>query len=804
MPPTLKKFKQNPASKPKGNRFTIGMLVDWIDDQYQLDLLYGIADLAKEKDVNLLCFEGGMIHPQNEFDAIRNKVYDLVIPDNLDGLIILSSIIGPLLDAESLIRFCKKNQSLPTVLVGLKMPGIPSILVDNTGLRALMLHLINVHQYKRFAFIKGIESSLDTMERYGIFAQTLAEYRIPVDERLVVQGDFSFNSGVEAMRTLLDQHRGDFDVVVACNDDMASGALSELKAREIKVPEEIAVAGFDNLSLGRMIFPPLTTVGYSIHELGRRAAEILVEQLEHKTVPSLETISTQLIIRNSCGCVNHQNNFFQKETQPELIYDNMEGQTSRQMDKAKIMAEIVEKTTKSFLDMKQADILAITTKLLAAFEKELNGSDDGAFFKAWDKVLDANFRIHGDISPWQTVLSELRNHLTPYFTERETLFRVEDLFQQARVLISEKAFKMELLIHNETNQINCLLGYLREQLLAAVDEKKSMDLLAHALPGLGIKSCFIAMFEGKTQQKSRLILAYDEHGRLDNKGRKQFFSNKLLPDSIFTKERRFTMLVVALNSFKPQLGYALFEMGLPNGRIYSELRRIISSTIQVAAFFKKIQLQANRLKTQKEYLRKNIHQLNRVMTGFIQAIALTVESRDPYTAGHQHRVADLARAIATEMRLAPDQVECIQMAGIIHDLGKIYIPAEILNKPGRLSELEFTFIKNHPEVSYDIITKIEFPWPIDKIILQHHERMNGSGYPFGLKGPDIKLESRILAVADVVEAMTSHRPYRSAFSLEKALAEIDEKRDFLYDSDVVEECLNLFRTKGFQFKNYSP
>jgi putative nucleotidyltransferase with HDIG domain len=795
-------LQTNQASTANHSRLTIGMVVDWIDDQYQLDLLYGINDLAIEKDVNLLCFEGGMIHPKNEFEAIRNKVYDLIIPENVDGLIILSSIIGPSFDFKSLIRGWKNQQLIPSVLVGLKTPEISSLVVDNSGLRSLMLHLINVHQYKKFAFIQGIESRLDARERYLIFEQTLAEYGIPLDPQLVVQGDFSLFSGTEAIRTLLDERKAVFDVVVACNDDMAAGAINELKARGIKVPEEVAVAGFDNLTIGKMISPPLTTVGYSIYELGWRAAEILVNQLQEKTAPMLDTLSTQLIVRNSCGCHNHQSIPTFQTLQPKAS-EAQTGQQPKQPDKTMIINEIVEKTNGMYFDSKRINIAAITAKLLDAFQQEYDGVNEGVFFKAWDEILDNNLRFHGDITPWQTLLTELRLCLIPYYNRRDLLFKAEDLFQQARLLISEKAFKMELFIHNETFQINSSLSYLREHLLAAADEKKSMDLLAHALPDLGIKSCYITMFEGKNQNKSRLILAYDEYGKIDNRGWKKLLPNQLLPQNIFTRNRRSTMLVVALNSVKPQLGYALFEMGFHDGRTYSELRRIICGTIQVATFFKKIQEQANRLILQKESLSRNIYQLKKVMTGFIQAIALTVESRDPYTAGHQHRVADLACAIATEMNLTPDQVECIQMAGIIHDLGKIYIPAEILNKPGRLNDLEFTFIKNHPEVAFEIIEKIEFPWPIGEIILQHHERMDGSGYPSGLKGPDIKLESRILMVADVVEAMTSHRPYRTAFSLEKALGEIEEKRGILYDPEATDTCLKLFREKGFQFKSYS-
>jgi len=181
-------------------------------------------------------------------------------------------------------------------------------------------------------------------------------------------------------------------------------------------------------------------------------------------------------------------------------------------------------------------------------------------------------------------------------------------------------------------------------------------------------------------------------------------------------------------------------------------------------------------------------------------VALTVEVKDPYTAGHQRRVGNLARAIANEMGLPQEQIEGIRMAGLIHDLGKISIPAEILSKPGRLSDFEWGMIKMHPQVGYDILGEIEFPWPVAQMVLQHHERMDGSGYPQGLAGEDILLEAKILGVADVVEAMASFRPYRPARGLDKALEEISQNRGGLYDPEVVDVCLKLFTEKGFAFE----
>jgi len=175
-----------------------------------------------------------------------------------------------------------------------------------------------------------------------------------------------------------------------------------------------------------------------------------------------------------------------------------------------------------------------------------------------------------------------------------------------------------------------------------------------------------------------------------------------------------------------------------------------------------------------------------------------VESRDAYTFGHQSRSADLAGAIATEMGLAQDKIEGVRMAGIIHDIGKLSIPAEILSKPTHLTNLEFSLIKEHSRSGYEILKNVESPWPLAEIVYQHHERMDGSGYPRNLKGDEILMESRILSVADVVEAMASHRPYREALGIEVALEEIEKNKGILYDVAVVDACLRLFREKGYR------
>lgn len=196
---------------------------------------------------------------------------------------------------------------------------------------------------------------------------------------------------------------------------------------------------------------------------------------------------------------------------------------------------------------------------------------------------------------------------------------------------------------------------------------------------------------------------------------------------------------------------------------------------------------------------QQILQLQQNLEDTVRAIATMVEMRDPYTAGHQARVADLASALARKIGLPEAQVHGIHLAGMVHDLGKIRIPAEILSNPGRLNEIEFSLIKMHPRAGYDILKGINFPWPIAQIVLQHHERLDGSGYPQGLKGDEILPEARILSIADIVEAMSSHRPYRPGLGIEAALNEITHGRGTHYDPQVVDACLSLFNDGGYAF-----
>jgi len=228
-------------------------------------------------------------------------------------------------------------------------------------------------------------------------------------------------------------------------------------------------------------------------------------------------------------------------------------------------------------------------------------------------------------------------------------------------------------------------------------------------------------------------------------------------------------------------------------------KRVVEHTAKLVVVNEELMEEINNRKRREEEFKQSIKKLQKSMRGIIQTLSVAIESKDSYAIGHQKRVAKLARCIAEEMGLSKDRIEGVTIAASLHDIGKISIPTEILNKSDQLSEDEFNMIKSHPRLGYDILNEIEFPHPIAQIVLQHHERLDGSGYPSSLSGKDILLEAKILSVADVIDAMLSPHPYRPAFGLDKVLDEISRNRGILYDFNVVYACLVVFNEKGFKF-----
>lgn len=277
-----------------------------------------------------------------------------------------------------------------------------------------------------------------------------------------------------------------------------------------------------------------------------------------------------------------------------------------------------------------------------------------------------------------------------------------------------------------------------------------------------------------------------------NARRQARFSDKLLYLQKPFHPREIVQFATAL-SIKWQAEKQLLTM-------HADLENLVElRTTELVKSNQLLKIEIENRKRMQQELQQSFESLKIAMHSTIQAISMTVEKRDPYTSGHQQRVASLAKTIAEELKLPESQIESIYMAAGIHDIGKISLPAEILVKPIPLSDIEISLVQAHAQASYDILKGIEFPWAIADIVLQHHERMDGSGYPRGLAGDNIVFEARIICVADVVETMASHRPYRPSIGMDKALEEIANNRGVLYDPQVVDACLKIFKETDFSF-----
>jgi len=355
----------------------------------------------------------------------------------------------------------------------------------------------------------------------------------------------------------------------------------------------------------------------------------------------------------------------------------------------------------------------------------------------------------------------------------ESLAEITALYET--VEITRHSINLDEVFSSLFNSAICALGAESGSLMLLDPEKKILTIKkAHGMDEDVIKNTRIELGEGiagLVAQSGQPLIVHGKADSLEVKGRKKY--------------EKVNSICVPLKSKNGIIG--IININRRNDIPFTENHLRLLSTMANEAAFALENAIWNR-------------DVNEGYSCIIRVMVSIVEMRDPYTANHQKRVTDLAHALTTEMGLSKGEIDGVHMAASIHDIGKISVPAETLSKPSRLSKNEFDMIKEHPEVGYNILKGIAFPWPVAQIVLQHHERLDGSGYPQKLSAEEIVLEARVLGVADVVEAMASHRPYRPALGIDKALEEISKNRGVLYDTRVVDACLKLFYEKGFKFK----
>lgn len=566
--------------KLRDSRPTIGLLSEIEGSSYHNTLWAGFADAAAELDVNLICYVGGPI--ASHFSQ-RNILYDMIGTERVDGLVICGTI-GNYLTTEQFQSFVDRYRPLPIVGIA-QIPGLPGVTVDNQkGMRDIITHFIEVHGYRRIAFVGGLENSEEAVLRYRAYVDALAEYDLPLDPDLITPGDFSFETGREAIRLLLDERKTKFEAVVAANDRMAFGVLEELEDRGICVPDDVALGGFDDTLEASGSHPSLTTVRQPIHKLGRVSLEMLLKLLAGEQVPDQTALPAKLIVRQSCGCSEPVvaraavGPLQQKRgSLPEAIVAHRETILSKMVREAGDSAlssssEWAERLLDAFLE----EITSTST------ETGVGSSRPGPFLSALVEVLRQAGAVIDQMDDWQEVLSVMRRHLLPYLTDVTMLARAEDLFSQGRVMIGKTAQWNWARHEVEKIRWGAALSYFGGDLTAAVETDQVLDVIGHNLPQLGFSTFYLSIFDGQElpAEWSRLMLACNKGERIEvDAGGWRFPTHYLIPDELSPREGQYTWVVVSLSFGEHQFGYLILEVGLREGEIYGVLTRQISGVL---------------------------------------------------------------------------------------------------------------------------------------------------------------------------------------------------------------------------------
>lgn len=774
-------------------RPTIAILVDYTDTEFQRGILAGIDHEARARDINLLIIEGGLAKSDCIIKTRQNIIYNLAKSRKIDALILFSASIGMYLNDEEFESFIKQFEKIPVISLSREIQGISSILVNNNiGMIDMMDHLVKVHKYSKFLYMRGAVGNYDDEERFSLFSSYLKKNRIPFDDDSVLVGDFILGNAMDSFEGYLKNHKLDHDVIVCANDEMAVGIVRVLNQKGFKVPDDVAIVGFDNFLNSRYLTPPLSTVAQPLFKLGQNAIESASMQiLTGKNSPTIY-LPSSFIHRESCGCLGIKT----INSVPDFSLNSpLDHDTFRNHLINKLQKSIEHSLSVILIKHSHSEITATAHEFVMSFVKAVFEKKPEVFLDYWSDFLETAKDYEQDYTILRDLIFLIASTASQKICNHDDLFLIQEIWKWATDYLAKKCVLEEKHANLDHDIDGRIIDEIRFNLISSTNLDEYLSLVQKAISHLGIQHCFATLFKEKTvsktlPDKSTLLFAF-ENGNSNKVKSGEFDTLDILPEGCLPKNKRFCIHAELLSSSNQRIGLLCADFKIEKIRSLRSFRQVLSNSL----FSRNLIIKVNQ---QQLDLEKNIAIIRRTMGGFIQTLQQTVELRDPYTAGHQRRVSELARMIAQEMGLSKQIVETVRIGGVIHDLGKINVPVEILNKPGKLRDVEITLLRTHPEIAYEILQPIDFPWAIADVVVQHHERLDGTGYPKGLTGDNIMLEAKIISVADVVEAMASHRPYRPALGLDTALNEILSKRNSWFDADIVDTCIFLLQSGKYK------
>ena len=573
-------------------RPTIGFLTASLRDPYATFTWTHVMDVARKRNANVLNIIGSRLRPLAGQRKPEQVMFDLVDPALLDGLVVFSEMLYHFVSVTELKQFLKRFGSLPMTSIGV-VEGIPSVMLDKEqGMQQMVDHLVEVHGYRRLAYLSGPAGEQTAEALYRGFLKGLSKHGIPFDPRLVIpnQPNWGEAIGIDGIRILLEERKLrpglDMECVVACGDREATTAVEALQARGVRVPYDVAVTGFNNLEQSHLACISLTTGDRRVDEVARRAAEMLMDMVDGQPAPPNEILPPAMVIRWSCGCIPETvRQAASAGANSPLQPTGASGSEAVSLDRAYITAEITKAGSAAVVDHVPGLSPDWADQLLAGFVAELHGARSGQFLTVLEEILRIVMTTGHRVTPWQGVLSAMRRSIRPYIQDVAAVNRAEDLWQQARTLLGDFAEREQGFRRlSDVAQVQ-IFNSIIQRLMTTFDIDGIMDVLAQDLPQLDISSCYLSMYEDPEEPTgwARLILAYDEFGRIPiEAGGRRFPASGLIPPEILRTDRRQDLVALPLHFHNEHLGFVILEMGPRDGNIYEALRMQISSAMKGA------------------------------------------------------------------------------------------------------------------------------------------------------------------------------------------------------------------------------
>ena len=572
-------------SKPSSERKTIGVFASQVGRAWGTEFLAGVSAAAEERDVNLVHFIGGKLAPIVTDDKTKLSIglYDLAKPGHLDGLLLTADVaygVSP----EHLKTFSDFYSSIPIVTQSIKLDGASMFIPNNEeGMRDAVRHLIQDHGYKRIAFLRGLNGQIDAEQRFQAYQDELKANNLRFDEDLVVEGDYTTDSGKAAIRVLLDERKLRVQAVVAANDSMAFGALEALQQRGVRVPDDVAVTGFDDLREAQVTGVPLTTVRQSFFTAGKHAMETLLKRINGDTVPQVTVTPTQLLTRWSCGCLPE--NVRQAAVAPRDVAKTGRLENKREAAlRALLNSAGVSEQDSALLQFRDAFGRAWDGFLLTLNSK--SSSDD--FLKTINTMIELMQR-HGLVpAVWHNVISMMRRYALGGINSHTTMLQAENLFQQARLLAGELSQRSQayrrLVLEQQENQLH---GFSFSMAPAMSMDEIGTAISTH-FPVMGIERWYVMFYSDVTAPQSisapppesyNLLLQYEEsHFEIPQK-RTTMGTGQLIPRGKTPADHRYAAVVMPLSLARNRFGFMWVEMGPRDWEIYVRIRNLVSSAL---------------------------------------------------------------------------------------------------------------------------------------------------------------------------------------------------------------------------------